>query len=294
MSENLKINSETGPSCLHCRVHNSKQPYQEIFDEVGVEIELADLLAKYFQINVKPDPQKPQLLCQECVKTLIRFFDIDELQREQDAATKKASQAMADPASVATPVAKKEAKTPVKKQTPPGTKTIVEPKTLPVVSKKLLPPADLQPTKSGPGVTPTQAISIRITRAKSQATTPKRLQITPKGKAGETAAGKGRKPREGEQEQISALIRDILDDEESPHDEKFAEAAATVRQLETQAGEEQDPEQQQEAVAEELHEQQQQEPENGDELEFLVEQDGKFIFGKRFPLQDYFTWVPFR
>lgn len=294
MSENLKINSGTGPSCLHCRVHNSKQPYQEIFDEVGVEIELADLLAKYFQIHVKPDPQKPQLLCQECVKTLIRFFDIDELQREQDAASKKGTRIVAAPVSVATPVAKKEAK--VVKQTPPAPKTIVESKTLPLASKKLIAPADLHPAKSGSNVTPTQAISIRITKAKSQATTPKRLQITPKGKVSEAAAGKGRKAREGDQEQISALIRDILDDEESPPDDKFAEAAATVRQLETQAVEEQEQEQEQEqeAIVEKLHEEQQQEPENDEELEFLVEQDGEFIFGNRFTLQSYFTWVTFR
>lgn len=281
MSENLKINSETGPSCLHCRVLNSKQPYQEIFDEVGVEIELADLLAKYFQINVKPDPQTPQLLCQECVKTLIRFFDIDELQREQDAATKKGTRTVTDPVSVATPVAKKEAKASVEKQTPPATKTIVESETFPLVSKKLIALADLHSAKSGFSVTPTQAISLRITKPKSQATTPKRLQITPKGKCREAVAGKGRKAREGDQEQISALIRDILDDEESPPDDKFAEAAATVRQLETQGVEEQEQEQEQEqeAIAEKLHEEQQPEPENGEELEFLVEQDGEFIFG---------------
>lgn len=273
MSENSKINSETGPSCLHCRVINSKQPYQEIFDDVGIEIELADLLAKYFQIIVKPDAQKSQLLCQECVKTLIRLFDIDELQREQDAATKKRTQIVPDPAPVATPVARKETKSAGKKQTPPASKAIGESKTVSVASKKLAPASELSTAKSSPSAaTPTPAISIRITRAKTQATTPKRAQTTPKTKTQSvTSPGKGRKPKEGDQEQISALIRDILDDAESPHDDKFAEAAATVRQLEKQAGEEQ----QHQQALEELVEEQEQEPENGDELEFLVQ--GKLV-----------------
>lgn len=274
MSENSKINSETGPSCLHCRVINSKQPYQEIFDDVGIEIELADLLAKYFQIIVKPDAQKSQLLCQECVKTLIRLFDIDELQREQDAATKKRTQIVPDPVPVATPVAKKETKSAGRKQTPPASKAIVESKTVPVASKKLAPASELSSTAKSSPATPSPAISIRITRAKTQATTPKRAQTAPKTKTqSETSPGKGRKPKEGDQEQISALIRDILDDVESPHDEKFAEAAATVRQLEKDAGEEQ----QQQQSLEELVEEQEQVPENGDELEFLVQ--GKPVVG---------------
>ncbi|KAH8394729.1 hypothetical protein KR222_002829, partial [Zaprionus bogoriensis] len=251
MSENSKINSETGPSCLHCRVHNSKQAYQEIFDEVGIEIELSHLLAKYFQLHVKPNAQRRQLLCQECVNTLIRFFDIDELQREQDAAAAKSA---VKPLPASPAAAKRDAKA-ARKQTPPAAA-----KAPSTVASKKLPQAGNVPAKPAPASVPAAA-AVRLTRGKSLATPPKRMQITPKVKGEQ-----GRKSKEGEQEQISALIRDILNEEDAPPDEKFAEAAATVRQLEEQeeAGAEHGEQQQQ---------QQQQEQENPDELEFLVEHE---------------------
>ncbi|XP_002004967.2 zinc finger protein 888 [Drosophila mojavensis] len=253
MSENPKVNNENGPSCLHCSVHSSKQKYQEIFDEVGIEIELADLLAKYFQIVVKPDAHKSQLLCQECVNTLIRFFDIDELQRQQDAANaaKKAAKSLDDLPSTAKKVEKS-----AKKATPtsPKTKSVASPvKNLPK-----------------PETVVTTAVATTAAKASNKALTvlPKRLPDKAKEVVTRNATAKAKSHGAADQEQISALIRDILDDEEPPADDKFADAAASVRQLEKQTDKKQI---QQETVEEQLG--QLEEEDNNDELEFLLEQD---------------------
>ncbi|KAL7737664.1 hypothetical protein ACLKA6_006068 [Drosophila palustris] len=279
MSENLKSNNKAEPSCLHCRVHNSKQPFQEIFDEVGIEIELPDLLAKYFQINVKPDPKKQQLLCEECVKTLIRFFDIDELQREQDAAkdkNKKQTKNEKTPSAAVTRETR-----PSKKQTPPTNKTKSEPKKLPT-SVKLTTPEAAPPAKAAPtpkASPPTEPVSMRITRGKSATETQKRTQINAKAKPSEKSSGKAENKRHGskeagtgEQEQISELLRDILDDEKTPPDDKSKEGATTrVRQKETKVAVVEKHMQQAEQEERETDKQQ----ENANELEFLLEpEDG--------------------
>ncbi|XP_068145727.1 zinc finger protein 93 [Drosophila tropicalis] len=71
--------------CLHCTVVNPKLKYLEIFKGLGAEIGLQQLLANHFQFEVTEDSKKSQLLCEECVNSLIRFFDIDELERQQNA-----------------------------------------------------------------------------------------------------------------------------------------------------------------------------------------------------------------
>lgn len=289
MSENSNKSNENGPSCLHCSAYNSKQQYQEIFDEVGIEIELADLLAKYFQIVVKPDPQKSQLLCQECVNTLIRFFDIDELQREQDAANagKKNAVKQQELVIVSPPVpavaAKKDAKL-AKKQSPPPPPPKAAPtaaKSTPVTVKLLATyvksekPPSAEATDAPPPKAAAGAPAIRIARVRT--VTPKRLPV--KIKEAVKAVAKSHSSREAgsaDQEQISALIRDILEDEEAPGDDKFVEAAATVRQLEKQSGTNKRQLKvvvQQERVEEEC--QTLNEQENNEELEFLLEPDGK-------------------
>lgn len=257
MSENSKVNNENGPICLHCGVHSSKHQYQEIFDEVGVEIELANLLAKYFQVVVKPDAHKPQLLCEECVKTLIRFFDIDELQRQQDAA------------NAAKRAAKKAAKPP---EDLPSTVKKVE------ISAKNVTPTSLpkaksvaSPVKNLPKPETVAATGVATSAAKKSILTvlPKRLPDKDKEVVKRNVKATVKTHGAADQEQISALIRDILDDEEPPTDDKFAEAAATVRQLDKQTSKNQG---QQEAVAKQLG---QEEEDNNDELEFLLEQDGE-------------------
>ncbi|XP_034479406.1 zinc finger protein 616 isoform X2 [Drosophila innubila] len=264
MSENLKTNNESEPSCLHCRVHNSKQPFQEIFDELGIEIELPELLAKYFQINIKPDPQKQQLLCEECVKTLIRFFDIDELQREQDAAAKDKSKKQIKNETTPSAAIKKGTKL-IKKQTPPAIKVNNEPKKL-TTSVKLPTPAAAAPAARV--ATAAEPVSIRITRAKAVTVTPKRNLSKPK------TEGKRHSAKEagtGEQEQISELLRDILDDEKTPPDDKcnvaVTKGAADEKQLQQVAVQEEEQEDQEE--------QQDKQRENAEELEFLLEpEDG--------------------
>lgn len=204
---------------------------------MGIEIELPQLLAKYFQIKIKPDPQKQQLLCQECVKTLIRFFDIDELQREQDAAnaakqkSKTQDKTETPPASVAPKIETRSSKKP----TPPAIQAKSEPKKSTSTIKLATKPTPAPPVPAAKSTPPPEPVSIRITRGKSMAVASKSDQIKAKPKTVEKSKGKPRRSKEtrpGEQEQISDLLRDILDDEKAPPDDKFAEAAATVRQLE--------------------------------------------------------------
>lgn len=272
MSENSKINNDNGLSCLHCSVYNSKQQYQEIFDEVGIEIELAQLLAKYFQIVVKPDAEKSQLLCQECVNTLIRFFDIDELQREQDAANalKNAAKQQED-----LPIAIKK----VEKSAKKTRSTSLKAKSVTVAAKslqmsvKLVKPSTVATsvvTTTAPKTEP-DCPAIRITKARTVA--PKRLSVKAKEVVKPNAKFKVKSRGSADQEQISALIRDILDDDEAPADDKFTEAAATVRQLEKQTGKKQ--RQLETEETEPLEEE-----DNNEELEFLLEQDGKSTYTK--------------
>ncbi|ALC40579.1 CG18011 [Drosophila busckii] len=239
MSENSETRNKNA-SCLHCRVHNSKLEYQEIFDEVGTEIGLPELILKYFDINVKPNAQKSQLLCQECVNTLIRFFDIDELQREQDAANAAKSKPSEQPRIAVTPVANlrhatKEAKS-IEKQThsPSPQPAAAVPKTPAVAAKKLSTlvtqkrlklPVKPQNEEAAQPVEPSK----RMTRSKS----------SPKALPKETKAVKPQKRRSNnkdvptavEQEQISDLIRDILNDDEAPPADKVADAIKTVSKL---------------------------------------------------------------
>ncbi|XP_034109322.1 zinc finger protein 616 [Drosophila albomicans] len=278
-----KENSESSPSCLHCRVHDSKQTFHEIFDDVGIDIELPNLLAKYFQLSVKPDPKKQQLLCLECVNTLIRFFDIDELQREQDAANAakkdrplgKNDTKTASETSSTTP-AKAEAK-PTKKQASPAAKAKIEPKKeiakLPVKPKPAPAPVAAPAAATPPHAE--ESVAVRISKGKTLTVTPKRIEIKPKSKASvEKPVGKRGNSKEadsGEQEQIGALLRDIFGEEKMVAKEKLIEIAEAVQQSENIDNEEQ--KQLEENVQEE--EQSLKEPDNPDvdELEFLLEGD---------------------
>lgn len=198
MSEN-----QNKQSCLHCRVFNPKFKYQEIFDEFGTELGLQSLLAKHFDLNVAPNSNEQQLLCEVCVNSLIRLFDIDELQREQDAAKDKAKEPAPEKLlSVAIP----QCSAPPSPTVHPATKLVASPKTktvntLPVVPKRensvcinKEPPAPLH-------IAPTT--SQDFDKVKEQAISAPPVKVQSKGV-----------PKELDQEQISRLIRNILNDDE--------------------------------------------------------------------------------
>ncbi|XP_030383783.1 zinc finger protein 845 [Scaptodrosophila lebanonensis] len=79
------------PNCLYCRTSNPKFRYQDIFDEVGIEIGLSTLLFNHFQFEVKQKTNASQFLCEVCVNTLIKFFDIAELEKERNEGEKNSS-----------------------------------------------------------------------------------------------------------------------------------------------------------------------------------------------------------
>ncbi|KAH8370710.1 hypothetical protein KR093_004736, partial [Drosophila rubida] len=270
-----KAKTENGPSCLHCRVHDSKQPFHEIFDAVGIEIGLPDLLAQYFQISVKPDPKKQQLLCVECVNTLIRFFDIDELQREQDAANAakkskqvaKTTKSAAKTETPATTPGKVETRS-ARKQTPPAVKAKTEPKK---DSTKL--PVKPKPSPVALVPKPEESVAVRISKGKTLTVTPLKAKSKTSQAATVKLEGKRSNAKEAgsaDQEQIGALLRDILGEEKAASADKFVEAAETMQQLENHRNneEKQLENEEEEITAEEPLLKQQ---ENTDELEFLLE-----------------------
>ncbi|XP_017000206.2 zinc finger protein 761 [Drosophila takahashii] len=211
MSENAKNNS-----CLHCSVFNTKYQYQEIFDEFGIELGLQSLLAKHFQFDVSPDPRKPQLLCEVCVNNLIRLFDIDELERERDAA-KDQGQVQVQVQHVAP---RQE-----EVQAPPPAAKPVRKATTPKPLAKVLRPVPIVPTRE-------PSARIRNAMAAAQQITPKpssppALAKSPSPEVPQPKSAARLAPNKADQEQISALIQNILqEDEATADDESIVEEVA--------------------------------------------------------------------
>ncbi|KAH8253440.1 hypothetical protein KR032_005510 [Drosophila birchii] len=208
MSENQKNNS-----CLHCSVFNTKYQYQEIFDEFGTELGLQALLAKHFQLDVAPDPLRQQLLCEVCVNMLIRLFDIDELQRQQDAAKARNK----DPSSE------------------PPQKTVhpvipAKPATAAVACKKAKKPAAAAPSP------PTREPSARISK---RVPPPQVLPAPskPSGRVKEPVKPDKESslatPKDADQEHISVLIQNLLDDDAEMSVEVADDAKPICEEVET-------------------------------------------------------------
>ncbi|XP_017066563.1 zinc finger protein 62 homolog [Drosophila eugracilis] len=211
MSENAKNNS-----CLHCSVFNTKYQYQEIFDEFGIELGIQGLLAKHFQFDVFPDPQKQQLLCEVCVDNLIRLFDIDELEREreaakaagQDDAPRQEEPIIITEVHVSPPAAK-----PVKKETPQKhLAKVLRP--IPIISTRQ-PSARIR-NRLVPAPQKTAGLSKSPELAKDPLP-----ETSPHQRVAKLV------PKEAEQEQISVLIQNILDEDEAIiEDEAIVEEVA--------------------------------------------------------------------
>ncbi|EDV36076.1 uncharacterized protein Dana_GF12783 [Drosophila ananassae] len=197
MSEN-----QNKQSCLHCRVFNPKFKYQEIFDEFGTELGLQSLLAKHFDFNVTPNSNEQQLLCEVCVNSLIRLFDIDELQREQDAAKDKTKEpapeqkvSVAIPESMAVPTPPEHHA--AQQVASPKAKTV---KTVPAVPKR---EHSLRINKD-----PSKPLQIAPTTSQDFDNAKEQPISAPPAKQSKGV------PKESEQEQISRLICNILNDDE--------------------------------------------------------------------------------
>ncbi|KAH8237217.1 hypothetical protein KR038_007179 [Drosophila bunnanda] len=205
MSENQKNNS-----CLHCSVFNTKYRYQEIFDEFGTELGLQSLLAKHFQLDVAPDPRERQLLCEVCINMLIRLFDIDELQRQQDAAKARIKDPRPEP--------------PVHAVIPVVVKPDAKPASTVAAFKK---EKIAKPTAAAPPPLPTREPSARISK---RVPPPQVLPAPskPSGRAREpmkpTKEASPAKPKDTEQEQISVLIQNLLDEDEAMCEEVAEES----------------------------------------------------------------------
>ncbi|XP_017087258.2 zinc finger protein 11 isoform X1 [Drosophila bipectinata] len=200
MSEN-----QNKQSCLHCRVFNPKFRYQEIFDEFGTELGLQSLLAKHFDLNVTQDCNKQQLLCEVCVNSLIRLFDIDELQREQDALKNKTKTKESAPEQQVS-VAIQESSAPPSPTVDPAKKEVAPPKTKTVKTVLVAPKRELIVRIDKEPSTPPQippASSQDFDKVKEQERCPLPVKVESK-----------RVPKESDQEQISRLIRNILNDDE--------------------------------------------------------------------------------
>ncbi|XP_017037136.1 zinc finger protein 761 [Drosophila kikkawai] len=202
MSENQKNTN----SCLHCTVFNTKYQYQEIFDEFGRELGLQTLLAKHFQLDVAPDPLQRQLLCEVCVNTLIRLFDIDELHRQQDAARAR----LKDPSpvvildSVEPEVKPAQAAAAPKKEKAAPPPPLREPSAR--ISKRVQPPPVVPvPSKSSE-------------RAKET--------VKPEKEASPA------KPKDADQEHISVLIQNLLDEDEAISEEVADEVESFCEEVE--------------------------------------------------------------
>ncbi|XP_034651247.1 zinc finger protein 600 isoform X2 [Drosophila subobscura] len=195
MSEHAKASASV-PSCLHCSAYGSKLKFQEIFDEFGLELGLQQLLAKHFDLVVKPNEKQQQILCAECVNVLIRLFDIDEVQQQQDAAIAKRKNA-------ASPEAKSAVKTPpkpAKQTTPPKPQVKVEKPPVPAV--QLREPSRRIIKNSAAVVVDKVVVPARTI-----------VQVSP------PITRAKRAPKDADQEQISALILNILNEDEPGEEE---------------------------------------------------------------------------
>jgi len=212
MSENAKNNS-----CLHCSVFSTKYQYQEIFDEFGIELGLQSLLAKHFQFDVYPDPQKQQLLCEVCVNNLIRLFDIDELERERDAAKEVVQDQIQvqvqdevptqeEPIVITEVQSSPPAARPAKKEAPPKPLAKVL-RPVPIIPPRA-PSARLRKS-----VVPAPQITSKPARSPAIAKEPSPELPPPKSEA-----------KLADQEQISVLMQNILDEDEAiANDESIVE-----------------------------------------------------------------------
>jgi len=231
MSENAKNNS-----CLHCSVFSTKYQYQEIFDEFGIELGLQSLLAKHFQFDVFPDPQKQQLLCEVCVNNLIRLFDIDELERERDAAkevvqdqiqvqVQDEAPTQEEPIVITEVQASPSAARPAKNEAPPKPLAKVL-RPVPIIPPRA-PSARLRKS-----VVPAPQITPKPVRSPAIAKEPSPDLPPPKSEA-----------KLADQEQISVLMQNILDEDEAIandesiveevtcEDPQFAEQSETAEQM---------------------------------------------------------------
>ncbi|XP_022231748.2 zinc finger protein 62 homolog [Drosophila obscura] len=216
MSENPKT-SKNGPSCLHCSAYGSKLKFQEIFDEFGLELGLQQLLAKHFNLDVKPNTKQQLILCGECVNVLIRLFDIDELQQQQDAAIAKKENAAAQ----VSPGAKSASKTPpqaakpvARKATPPQPQGKVG-KLVPVVTLR----------ERSRRINKISSVALASTASVAavveKVTAPSKTTV----QASSPTTRAKRAAKDADQEQISALILNILNEDE-PDVEDEVETAA--------------------------------------------------------------------
>ncbi|XP_017053967.1 zinc finger protein 585A [Drosophila ficusphila] len=215
MSENAQNNS-----CLHCSVFNTKYQYQEIFDEFGIELGLQSLLAKHFNIDVSPDPQKQQLLCEVCVNNLIRLFDIDELERERDRKRDAPNDVVQnDEPEQKEPVIITEVAAPAPVAKP--TKKSSHPKPL----TKILRPVPLAPTRE-PSARLRKVAVIESQTAPGLSTPISRKNSTVHN-ANSIKKEDKPAPKDVDQEQINVLIQNILSaDEVITEDDAIAEEVA--------------------------------------------------------------------
>ncbi|XP_065369703.1 zinc finger protein 600 [Calliphora vicina] len=81
----MAVNVSTSASvCLYCKTTSEKdaeKEFHEIYDEVGVELQLPTLIEKFFHINVINDNK--HTLCDDCVNRLIELYDLEEHAKEE-------------------------------------------------------------------------------------------------------------------------------------------------------------------------------------------------------------------
>lgn len=81
----MAVNVSTITSvCVYCQANSNsstEQDFHDIYDEVGVELQLPSLVETYFQIKVKNEGKK--YLCNDCVNRLIELYDLQEHAKEE-------------------------------------------------------------------------------------------------------------------------------------------------------------------------------------------------------------------
>lgn len=85
--------STTASVCLYCKissVSDTEKEFHEIYDEVGIELQLPTLVEKFFQIKLQ-NKGKQECLCEDCVNRLVELFDLEEHAKEEAAVEKEAT-----------------------------------------------------------------------------------------------------------------------------------------------------------------------------------------------------------
>ncbi|KAI8127619.1 Zinc finger protein 26 [Lucilia cuprina] len=81
----MAVNVSTAISvCLYCKTtseSDATKEFHEIFDEVGVELQLPTLVEKFFRIKAKNEDK--QSLCEDCVNNLIELYDLEEHTKQE-------------------------------------------------------------------------------------------------------------------------------------------------------------------------------------------------------------------